>query len=261
MRPTAGRPLPAPNVQPVDYDDVAPAYDRRYANNQFDGTLAALRGFLGDARTLDVLEVGCGTGHWLAELAGSVGSVAGLDPSAGMLARARETASGALLVRGEAEHIPWRPESVDRVFAINAMHHFHDKPAFIGEARRILRPGGGVMLTGLDPHAGTDQWWVYDFFPGTLDADRRRYASTGSIRGWLAESGFVGVGTTVAQHIPKAVPFGRAVEMALLDRRSTSQLMVIDDHQYEAGIDRLHREQPILRADLRLMATIGWVAA
>ena len=259
MQPPTGRPAPEAGVPAVDYEAVAPAYDRRYANNEFHDTLAALRRFLGDARAIDVLEAGCGTGHWLAELQGDVGSIAGLDPSGGMLARARATARDALLVRGEAEHIPWRAESVDRVFSINAVHHFHDKPAFIAEARRILRPGSGIMIAGLDPHSGMDRWWVYDFFPGTLDADRRRYPSTQSIRGWLEATGFVDIATTVAQHIPRAVSFQRATEMGLTDRRSTSQLMVIDEDEYEAGMDRLRREQPVLRADLRLMATTGWL--
>ena len=66
--------------------------------------------------------------------------------------------------------------------------------------------------------------------------------------------------TTVAQHIPAAVPFQRAVEMGLVNRRSTSQLMVIADDESEAGVERLRRDQPVLRADLRLFATTGRLA-
>ena len=246
-------------MRSVNYDLVAPDYDRRYANNRFDAVRATLREFIGDTRALDVLEVGCGTGHWLQELAGSVATIGGLDPSPAMLAIARVATNQALLMRGEAEHIPWRDRCADRVFSINAMHHFHDKAAFIREVRRILRPGGAVMIAGLDPHSGLDQWWVYDYFPTALPADRLRYPSTASIRALLDASGFVGVVTTVAQHIPAAVPFERAVETGIVDRRATSQLMVISDDEFEAGMERLRREQPILRADLRLFATVGWV--
>jgi hypothetical protein len=127
--------------------------------------------------------------------------------------------------------------------------------------RRILRPGGAVMIAGLDPHSGLDQWWVYDYFPSALPADRSRYSSAEAIRALLGANGFVGVVTAVAQHIPAAVPFERAVEMGIVDRRATSQLMVIGDDEFEAGMDRLRRDQPILRADLRLFATVGRVEA
>jgi hypothetical protein len=33
--------------------------------------------------------------------------------------------------------------------------------------------------------------------------------------------------------------------------------MVIGDAEYEAGLERMKREQPVLRADLRLFATVG----
>ena len=248
-------------LRAVNYDAVAGVYDQRYATNRFDGSRATLRDFIGESRTLDVLEVGCGTGHWLTELAGSAATIAGIDPSWEMLSAARSATKQATLVRARAEAIPWRSESVDRVFTINAMHHFGDKPAYVREARRVLRAGGAVLAIGLDPHTGTDQWWIYDYFPAALVADRVRYPSSESIRAMLLAEGFVSVVTVVAQNIPAAVPFEQAVVRGLLDRRSASQLMVIGDDAVAAGMERLYRERPTLRADLRLMATIGWVPA
>jgi hypothetical protein len=67
------------------------------------------------------------------------------------------------------------------------------------------------------------------------------------------------VTTRVAQHIPTALPFSLAVECGYVDRRATSQLMVISDDEYDEGLARLTAEQPVLRADLRLFATIGYV--
>jgi len=55
------------------------------------------------------------------------------------------------------------------VYSINALHHFDDRSAHFAEARRVLRPGGGILTIGLDPHTGKDRWFIYDFlFPGTL---------------------------------------------------------------------------------------------
>jgi ubiquinone/menaquinone biosynthesis C-methylase UbiE len=244
-------------TNPVNYDAVAPAYDRRYERNRFDGVTAILQRFIGEPARVDAAEVGCGTGHWLAGIQGRVRTAAGLDLSAGMLQRARTAAPSARVVRGRAESLPWASARFDRLFCINALHHFENADAFMSEAHRVLRPGGAIMIVGLDPHTGLDRWWIYDCFPSALTADRARYLSSGSIRARLEAAGFADAVTEVAQHIPAALPFDRAVERGVVDRRATSQLMVISDAEYEAGMRRLTAERPILHADLRLYATVA----
>src|SRR6185436_19604405 len=111
----------------VDYDDVAQTYNRRYERNKSEGVRAALHEFLGDAGNLDVAEIGCGTGHWLADVAGLVRSEIGIDPSWEMLRRAAVDARTALLIRARAEDLPLAAASLDRVFCVNALQHFADK--------------------------------------------------------------------------------------------------------------------------------------
>ena len=243
----------------VDYDDVASTYNRRYERNRYDGTRAALYEFLGDAANADVAEVGCGTGHWLADVADSVRTIIGIDASWEMLRCAATDACSALLIHARAEQLPLATASVDRVFCVNALHHFSDLATFANEARRVLRSGGSLMSVGLDPHTALDQWWIYDYFPGALAADRARYLPAQTIRDTFEGAGFADVHTNLAQHIPAAVSFQLAVERGHIDRRSTSQLLVISDAEYEGGLERMRQEQPMLRADLRLFATIGRV--
>lgn len=260
--------------RPVNYDAVAPSYDRRYAIHEYGGVAEAVLRFaaprVGDPEGWlpDVLEVGCGTGHWLAALAPHARTVAGLDPSAGMLARARAAAPGASLVRGRAEALPWRAATFDRVLAVNALHHFAAPHAFVAEARRVLRPGGGLLVIGLDPHTGRDRWWIYEHFPSALAIDRARYPSTARLRTLLAEAGFVGGETTVAQHWPASLPVAEAEARGLLARESTSQLAVLDAAEYAAGVARIRAmpatdagEPPLLEADLRVYATAAWLPA
>jgi SAM-dependent methyltransferase len=245
----------------VDYDDVAPTYNRRYERNRSEGVRAALHEFLGDGGNLDVAEIGCGTGHWLADIADRVRSEIGIDASWEMLRRAAADASTALLIRARAEEVPLASACVDRVLCVNALQHFSDKAAFVREAHRILRSDGSVLTIGLDPHSGLDRWWIYDFFPAALAGDRARYLPAETIRAMFENAGFTNVRTTLAQHIPASVPFELAVERGYTDRKSTSQLMVISDAEYEDGMQRMRLERPMLRADLRLFATVGRVAS
>jgi SAM-dependent methyltransferase len=140
---------------------------------------------------------------------------------------------------------------------VNALHHFPSPVSFIAECRRVLRSGGQLLTIGLDPHQGNDQWWIYDYFPAALVLDCARYPSTATIRTWATDAGFRDVSTSIAQHIPGAVPFEQAVAEGLVDRTSTSQLMVISDADFDAGRARLTLERPVLRADLRLYASIA----
>jgi ubiquinone/menaquinone biosynthesis C-methylase UbiE len=244
---------------PVDYDKIASAYDQRYAVNAFAGIEQCLRTFLGHAPS--IAELGCGTGHWLqfsAELPHRP-LVVGLDRASAMLARCPRSTPNIAVVRGSADQLPWRP-GFDRVFCVNALHHFPSHPTVFREGARVLREDGAFLTIGLDPHAGGDQWWIYDYFPEALTADRARYSSTRTIRDQLIAAGFRRTETIVAQHIPARVPFDDALAQGILDRRSASQLLVIDDATWKAGLGRLHRDRPELRADLRLYATIGWRA-
>lgn len=252
--------------RPMTYDEIAPSYDRRYEQHDYEGVRRAVLDFVGSGPGLAVLEVGCGTGHWLAAVASRAARVAGVDPSLPMLERARSAAPATLLVQGRAEALPWRAGSFDRIFCVNALHHFTDPAAFFREARHVLRPGAGLMTVGLDPHVGDDRWWVYEHFPAALPADRERYPSTDEIRRLLTEAGFTRCETRVAQHVSEEAPLRDALSRGLLEPSATSQLRVIGDEAYEKGVRRLHEAQAelggedlMLRADLRLRATVGWV--
>ena len=241
-------------MQPINYDEIAAGYDRRYATNDFAGIEACLSRFLGRADS--IAELGCGTGHWLRLVRALPQSpvVVGLDRSRAMLERARPDS---LLIQGSADHLPWAGASFDHVFCINALHHFLTHDAVFREAACVLADSGAFMTIGLDPHSGHDQWWIYDYFPAALNADRRRYPPTDRIREQLRRAGFAQTETILAQHIPAQLAFDDAEARGVVDRHSTSQLVLLDDADWTEGLARLQRERPVLRADLHLYATIG----
>jgi ubiquinone/menaquinone biosynthesis C-methylase UbiE len=103
-----------------------------------------------------VLDIGCGTGR-LAErlVAERVPSVVGCDFSAGMLAQAAERLASAgsrvALARGDATRLPFADATFDAAVSTEAFHWFPDQAAALRELRRVLRPGGRVLLALVSP--------------------------------------------------------------------------------------------------------------
>jgi ubiquinone/menaquinone biosynthesis C-methylase UbiE len=161
----------------VDYSEIAPTYDARYALGPYDGVRAALRALLTGKNPEYTLEAGCGTGYWMSALGDLVLRSYGLDHSLEMLRKAHERDSRGALVRATAEVLPFREATFDLIFCINAIHHFQGIEQFIAEARRLLRPG--VAAIGMDPHHGRDYWCVYDYFPETKPFRRDAAGSRG----------------------------------------------------------------------------------
>ena len=262
----------APDGRVTDYDSIAERFDKRYSLYGYDGVRDTVLNFLGPA-PVAILEVGCGTGHWLAKIEEDRSAKAsaerailvGIEPSASMLARARGAAPGARLVRARAEELPWRDATFDRIFCVNALHHFSDRHRFFAEARRILKPGGGVLTIGKDPHAERDSWWVYDYFEETLEIDRTRFARVRTLRGDLATAGFAWAESFEADHIDVLHSASDALANGVVDRSFTSQLTVLSDEAFARGVARLRAAdaesggQLQLVADFRLYATIGWL--
>jgi demethylmenaquinone methyltransferase/2-methoxy-6-polyprenyl-1,4-benzoquinol methylase len=95
-----------------------------------------------------VLDVACGTGLVAVEAAkilGTAENITCLDPSAGMLAVAR-TKLPAKFVQGRAEALPFPDNSFDFLTMGYALRHVTDLETTFREYRRVLKPGGRVLI-------------------------------------------------------------------------------------------------------------------
>jgi ubiquinone/menaquinone biosynthesis C-methylase UbiE len=134
-----------------------------------------------------VLEIGFGHGRtieWLARRA-TQGLVAGVDPSDTMLRRAsarnrRAIAAGRVrLAHGEAAKLPFADASFDKALAANCVQFWRDVPAALAELRRVLVPGG-MLLIGIrvhDPHGG--RFASPGFHEEQIEAVRRAVVQAG----------------------------------------------------------------------------------
>lgn len=117
-----------------------------------DAVLAALA----TERCARILDIGCGTGRLAKRLAAAptVGTVVGCDFSGGMLAHAAERLQGVAntaLVRGDATRLPFAAGAFDAAVSTEAFHWFPDQDAALRDLRRVLRPGGRLLLALVSP--------------------------------------------------------------------------------------------------------------
>ena len=222
----------------VNYDEVSAVYDQRYKGGGPAGIAESLRELASRVAARRVLEVGCGTAHWLALLQ-DCDIRCGLDYSAGMLGKARQRDRSLPLVRGTATRLPFRPGTFDLVFCVNALHHFDDPPAFVFQARRVARAGGVLAIIGMDPQAEQDRWYLYDYFPGTYETDRARYPSGDAILGWMDEAGFVRCHRRLAVRIDRDAVGREVLNDRILQKNGTSQLSLLTEEEFAAGMARI----------------------
>lgn len=103
-----------------------------------------------------IIDVGCGPGFYVAELAEEVGprgSVLGVDAAEAMLALAARRCEGrenASLEQADATALPAADESFDAALSVQVMGHVPDVGAALAEIGRVLRPGGRVVIWDID---------------------------------------------------------------------------------------------------------------
>ena len=111
---------------------------------------------------VDVADLGCGEGYLTIEAARWGRHVIAVDRSKDVLNRARALAARRKLDNitwklGDLERLPIRDASVDVAMLSQALHHSEHPAAALGEAWRILRPGGRVLILDLREH---QESWV-----------------------------------------------------------------------------------------------------
>ncbi|MEU8730996.1 methyltransferase domain-containing protein [Streptomyces tendae] len=97
-----------------------------------------------------VVDVGCGAGRAVAELAERGVHAVGVDPGPGMLTAARQRWPQAEFRRAGAEELPFADASVRGYRADKVFHVLREPARAVTEARRVLRPGGRIVLLGQD---------------------------------------------------------------------------------------------------------------
>jgi len=178
-----------------------------------------------------VLDLGCGAGLDLVlagQRTGPEGRIIGIDSNTDMLARARANADAAGMTwielhEGRVEALPIPDASIDWVISNCVLNLSSDKAAAFREIRRVLRPGGRMLVSDL----------VADELPAWVMAHRDLYAAC--IAGVVSEARY----------------------MALAREAGLEAVEVVDRLAYDAGMLRVLVEQELPVALDALAATFA----
>jgi ubiquinone/menaquinone biosynthesis C-methylase UbiE len=135
-----------------------------------------------------IVDVGCGTGILADRIQRELqpDEVMGVDPSEGMLSKAKARSSAVRWIVGPAEKLPLPDDSVDAVISTTAFQFF-DQPAALAEFGRVLAPGGIVALGTITqplPAPEPIQWIVRRW------RTPAHHPSAAELRNLLNEAGF-----------------------------------------------------------------------
>jgi ubiquinone/menaquinone biosynthesis C-methylase UbiE len=211
-----------------------------------------------------VADIGCGGGIYSRawhELGAR--TVTGIDFSQAMVDAAREQAAGLIDVsfrQADATATGLPTASADIVFQRALIHHLRDFGACFAEARRVLAPGGilivqdrtpdDVRLPGSAEHL---RGWFFDCFPRLLAVETARRPTDGAVRAALDAAGFTKVEACLLWEVRKVHRCRQELRQDLANRTGRSILHDLSDNELAELIlyieKRLPADGPIVEKD------------
>ncbi|UCH89324.1 MAG: class I SAM-dependent methyltransferase [Thermoplasmata archaeon] len=149
-----------------------------------------------------ILDVGCGTGRYVKELATSgIRKLVGLDQSKQMLNRAVKLRSSenADWVQGRCELLPFKQNTFNTAFMVMVAHHIPEdaRPGAYSEIYKVLKPGGRLNILTRSAEQIEDS--LIALFPGVSEIDTVRMPAIPQLKSDLLDAGF---STIIIHNIP-----------------------------------------------------------
>lgn len=163
-------------------------------------------------RGLDLVDVGCGRAGFEAWARPHLASYTGLESSSALLPRSRSEGRAFRLLRGQAESLPLPAASADLVLFKEVLDHCWGPLEALRQARRVLRPGGLVLLT-----LTNDAAWYKALLPGAAarikagQHDHLHFFSPPQVLELLARAGFGSAGSADSHYLRLPRPLEQAL--------------------------------------------------
>ena len=222
----------------VNYNEISKIYD-----DVRSGDIVLINHFLQEIPGEDglaILDIGCGTGNttdiFEKVTRPRVFQIYGLEPSEGMIHKARKKNSRILLVQATAEYIPLEDDSFHFIFMTDVIHHIPDIHKMFAEIQRILKPNGRVCIA-TQSHQQIAARPIVQFFPGTVRVDQERYPDVDEII-LAARAGCLIYLKQESLFENDNVVLG-ANFFELVQKKGYSMLHLLTEHEYQVGLSQL----------------------
>lgn len=195
--------MTAPAVAP--YDTAYYAAREQWGDRHIESREAARRLVRGAGAV--VLDIGCGSGPLFPLLRGRGLTPVGLETNSTAARAAARRGLGAVVLVAPAPTLPFRAEVADGVVAQHLLEHVAEPLAVVEEWRRLLRPGGAVVV--VTPNGRHPDAAIF------ADPDHRTLFTAQSLHRLLAEAGFRHVQVTALFPFLGSGRVGRALSRRL----------------------------------------------
>lgn len=238
----------------IDFHD--PQNRTTYASREADSSWVQAITALIEPVGLQVADIGCGGGIYSsAFLDQGARSVVGVDFSQAMISGAQERNAGREGIefrQGDARATGLPSESVDLVFQRALIHHLADYEACFAEARRLLVPGGALLVqdrTAEDVQQPASDFhlrgYFFECFPRLLEVELKRRPDTIKVQAAMQAAGFVNLQSSTVWEDRRYYNSFEEYAQELAQRTGRSILHELSDTELQELIDYIRARVPV----------------
>lgn len=222
----------------IDYNEVCKIYDDvRYSD------IEVINSFFEEVTVnaeTKILDIGCGTGNYANTIQNLTKSrVYGLEPSQGMIEKAKAKNSSIEFVMSDAENLPFDNNYFDFIYMTDVIHHVPDIDRMFYEIYRVLDAEGKVCID-TQSHRQIDLRFVTYYFPSTAEVDKKRYPSIDKI---ITSGEKNNLKLVKEKLIYEANDITLNEDyLELIEKKGFSMFHLICDRDYETGLKKLRED-------------------
>jgi len=189
---------------------------------------------------LFVLDFGCGTGNYACVIKKVTGAhVFGVEPSEGMIQKAREKSSEIEFKKGDHTSVPFDDEIFDLIYMTDVIHHVPDINAMFKEFYRVLKQTGAVCIV-TESHRQLETRFWSAYFPATVAAEKERYPDIPDI---VSSAGQCGLFVDEIVNTDSERTFTISPDFVkLVENKGFSMFRLIGDDDFADGLNRLKED-------------------